>query len=151
MLPVLCSARGIIEVMCFIDIGNELFSVILFNIFHIVLEIESLSQQQQLLFYIDLVCGVFTGTIQFEQSMPRPIVPNVCFDKQNLFKRLCQHLLDVFSNGSIQWHAIKTKKPTTQPNGTTIVKYVKNTKRNARQILFEMLGRCASLNTEWIK
>eukprot|EP01083_Nonionella_stella_P117831 351530_1 len=78
MLPVLCSARGIIEVMCFIDIGNELFSVILFNIFHIVLEIESLSQQQQLLFYIDLVCGVFTGTIQFEQSMPRPIVPNVC-------------------------------------------------------------------------
>eukprot|EP01083_Nonionella_stella_P124415 375641_1 len=36
--------------------GNELFSVMLFNIFHIVLEIESLSQQQQLLFYTDLVC-----------------------------------------------------------------------------------------------
>eukprot|EP01083_Nonionella_stella_P006501 18889_1 len=110
--------------------GNELFSVILCNIFQIVLQIESLSQQQQLLFYIDLVCGVFIATIQFAQSMPRPIVPNACFDKHSLFKRLCQHMLYAFSNGSVQWDAIKSTTSIKQPNGTTTIHYVQNPKRS---------------------
>eukprot|EP01084_Bolivina_argentea_P099218 178351_1 len=122
------------------QLGNELFVVVLSNLFKIIVEIQELSQQEQITFYIDLFYDLSKEKIQFEQSMARPVIPIACFDKANKFRRFCQNILESFGGDEVKWNSIKTTRSVRGNNGTTVTKYIKNA--NRAQILADSYYEC---------
>eukprot|EP01083_Nonionella_stella_P172716 593609_1 len=53
------------------ELGDKLFSLVLQNIFVIVLQISEFEAKEQMLLYIDLVCGLLSNVIHFKRSKPR--------------------------------------------------------------------------------
>lgn len=89
-----------------------------------------LSDKDKIKYYIDLFYQILKHQIQFDQSMKRPLIPNACFDKARLFKKLCENILISFGKENVCWITIKTTKSIKDKNGNTVSQYIKNKTRS---------------------
>eukprot|EP01083_Nonionella_stella_P033521 91738_1 len=111
------------------QLGDTVFSLVLQNLFEIVVQIQELNRQEKALFYIDLFCGLLLGVIHFQKSKPHPIIPSACFNRSIRFMKLCQNILDSFSSSTLRMVHVEMTE-TIHADGKRITQYVKNNTRS---------------------
>eukprot|EP01083_Nonionella_stella_P072904 196782_1 len=110
-----------------LQFGDALYSLVLQNLFEISLRVPELRPREQVMFYIDLFCGMLSDYIHFERSKPRPILLSGCFDRSLRFRSLCQNVLDAFSSGALKMVKVYNKEERAEQthSGKTVLKFVR--------------------------